>query len=393
MLKNNQRKLFSCTGIYYIGIKMLVGDRAKYILLISALAFSTMLMTQQSGVFTGLMRWTTAILRNANVPVWVVDARVEQVNEVKPLRDTDLARVRSVTGVEWAVPFYFSLQQARLYDGNFKAIQLFGVDPSTLIGAPPVMLKGRLRDLWQANAVIIDEIGLIRLSEGRPKLLDVGDSFDINDNDARIVGICRAARSFFGYPAVYTTYDRALEFAPKTRRNLSYVLVQNQSNIYPKQLAEAIQKETGLRAYTEDEFFWATIWWFFRNTGIPISFGTTILLGLIVGIAVSGQTFYSFILENLGNLGALKAMGASPSLLRRVIALQALVAGVIGYGIGMGLASTFGLLTLIKGNPPFYLPYQIPLMVFILIMGICFFSAWLGIRKVNRLEAFEVFRA
>lgn len=379
--------------MYLIAIKMLIGDRAKYLMLICALSFASLLMTQQSAIFTGLMRWTTATLRNTNIPIWVVDSAVEQVNEIKPMRDTDLARVRSVSGVAWALPFYFSLQQARLYDGNFKSIQLMGVDAATLIGAPALMLEGRVEDLWKSDAVLVDDIGLQKLSQDSAKILKVGDTFDINDHEARIVGIFKAEQSFFGYPFVYTTYDRAIEFAPKTRRNLSYILVQPLPGVDENELVKKIENETGLGAYTQEDFFWSTIWWFFRNTGIPISFGTTILLGFIVGIAVSGQTFYSFILENLGNLGALKAMGASDGLLRKMLLLQAALVGIIGYGIGVGLASLFGFMALKKAQPPFYLPYQIPLFTFVTILFICAFSAFLGIRKVSKLEAAEVFRA
>ncbi len=379
--------------MYLIAIKMLIGDRAKYLMLISALSFATLLMTQQTAVFVGLMRWTTATLRNTNVPIWVVDPNVEQVNEVKPMRDTDLSRVRSVSGVAWALPFYFSLQQARLYDGKFKSIQLIGVDPATLIGIPPIMLKGRIEDLWQTDAVIIDDIGLEKLTQDSVRPLHIGDTFDINDHEARIVGICKAELSFFGYPFVYTTYDRALEFAPKTRRNLSYILVQPLPDVNKHDLINRIKSETGLGAYTQEDFFWSTIWWFIRNTGIPISFGTTILLGFIIGIAVSGQTFYSFVLENLGNLGALKAMGASNRLLRRMLILQAVLAGLIGYGIGLGLASIFGFIALKRSQPPFFMPYEIPLFTLLTILLICSFSAFLGIRKVSKLEAAEVFRA
>lgn len=378
--------------MYYIALKMLFGDKAKYFMLVCALAFTSLLMTQQSSVFMGLMRWTTATLRNTNMPLWVMDPKVEQVNEVKPMRDTDLARVRSVTGVAWAVPFYFSLQQARLYDGRFKSIQLFGIDPSTLIGAPPVLIKGRLEDLWQSQAVIVDEVGLAKLSEGREKPLGVGDIFDINDHEARIVGICKASPSFFGYPFVYTTYERAIQFAPKTRRNLSFVLVQPAEGWTAEQTAQEITKQTGLKALSENDFFWSTIWWFVKNTGIPISFGTTILLGFVVGIAVSGQTFYTFILENLGNLGALKAMGAGNSLLCRMLILQALFVGFVGYGIGVGLASIFGLMTLYKGQPPFYMPYQILIFTFLSVVFICIFAAYMGIRKISKLEPAEVFR-
>src|SRR5688572_4097062 len=134
--------------MYEIAIKMLFGDRAKYIMLVSAIAFASLLMTQQISVFAGLMLWTTATIRNTDVPIWVMDPKVQQVNEVKPMRDTDAQRVRSVKGVAWAVPFFFTIQQARLLDGRFRSIQLIGLDSSTLIGAPKTLIKGNLSDLW-----------------------------------------------------------------------------------------------------------------------------------------------------------------------------------------------------------------------------------------------------
>jgi putative ABC transport system permease protein len=378
--------------MYSIAFKMLLRDRAKYVMLISALTFAALLMAQQSSVFVGLMRWTTAVLQNTQVAIWVMDPNVQQVNEVKNMRITDLLRVRSVPGVAWAVPFYTSNQQARLFNGHFKSIQLIGLDTSSLIGAPPVLLKGHLEDLYQSNAVILDQAGIEKLSEGRKIPLDVGDIFEINDHEVRIVGICKAARSFFGFPFVYTTFDRAVQIAPKTRKNLAFILVQPNEGISKSVLAEEITKITGLKALTNEDFFWSTIWWFVRNTGIPISFGTTIFLGFIVGIAVAGQTFYSFILENLRNLGALKAMGASNWLLCRMLLLQAFIVGFIGYGIGVGLASLFGFGTLKSEQPPFYMPYHIPLMTFALVILICMMAALIGIRRISKLEAAEVFR-
>lgn len=379
--------------MYTFALKMLFGDRLRYCMLVSALAFCSLLMNQQSSVFSGLMLWTTAIIRNSQVPIWVMDPKVEQVNEAKPLRDTDLGRVRSVPGVAWAVPFYLSNQQIRLSDGNFKTVQLIGLDAATLIGVPPKILQGALSHLRQTKAVFIDQAGIDKLNENRQTPLGVGDTFEVNDNEARIVGVLQAARSFFGHPQVYTTYERAVELAPKMRKNMAYVLVQPASNIKDKDLAAAIEKQTGLKALTENEFFWSTIWWFFRNTGIPISFGTTILLGFVVGVGVAGQTFYSFVSENLGNLGALKAMGASNGLLYRMIILQATCAGVIGYGIGLGLASLFGFMSLKSGQPPFYMPFAIPLMTFGLILLICIISSGIAIRRISKLETAEVFRA
>lgn len=378
--------------MYHLALKMLIGDRAKYVMLVGGLTFASLLMTQQCAVFFGLLSWTTSHLRNMRAPIWVVDTKVEQVNETKPLRDTDVNRVRSVSGVAWAVPLYCSVLQCKLNDGNFKPILMVGLDGTTLVGRPPTLVSGRLEDVRLPNSVIIDDLAVQRLSVGRARPLTLGDTFEINDKEARIVGICKADRHFFGYPYVYTTYDQALQFAPKIRKMLSLVLAQPAEGVSAAAAARRIERETKLKAYTEEEFFWSTIWWYFRNTGIPMSFGTTILLGVIVGIAVSGQTFYSFVLENLKHFGALKAMGASNGLIARMLFLQAWTVGLIGYGMGVGLTVLFGLGVLKKGQPPFLLPYQLPLFTLIIILVICTLAALLGVRKIYKLEPAMVFR-
>ena len=376
----------------HIALKMLFGDRGKYLMLIGGLTFASLLMTQQSAVFFGLMNWTTSHIRNFRATIWVVDRKVEQANEVKAMRDTDVSRVRSVTGVAWAVPLYTAVHSAKLSDGNFKSILLVGLDSSTLVGRPAEMIAGQLEDVRLPNSVIIDDLAVVRLSVGRTRKLTVGDSFEINDKEARIVGICKAERHFFGYPYIFTTYDQALLFAPKQRKMLSMVLAEPAPGRTAAQVARQIEKETQLRAFTEDEIYWSTVWWYFRNTGIPFSFGTTIILGFIVGTAICGQTFYTFVLENLRHLGALKAMGASNFTLARMLLLQAWTVGVIGYGLGIGLTALFGRAVMEKGQPPFILPYQLPLGTFIVIMCICTLAALLGIWKIWRVEPAIVFR-
>jgi putative ABC transport system permease protein len=378
--------------MYRIALKMLFADRAKYIMLLSGLTFAALLMTQQAGVFVGILEWTKGNLKNMRAPIWVVDPKVEQVNEVKPMRDTDVSRVRSVQGVAWAVPMYWGILQARLVDGTFKPVQLVGLDNATMVGRPTKMIKGRVEDLRIPNAVIIDELTVQRLSVGREKPLGMGDTFEMNDKEARIVGICNTEKSFFGYPYIFTTYEQALQFAPRTRKMLSYILASPAEGWTPAQAAQQIKAETGLGAYTEEEFGGSTVKWFFKNTGIPVSFMMTIILGFIVGIAVAGQTFYSFILENLRHFGALKAMGASDRLITRMVLLQAFTVGVIGYGIGLGLSCLIGAIFINMGQPPFALPYQLPLGSLLAVLLICTFASLLGIRQVRKLEPAVVFR-
>lgn len=371
---------------------MLIGDRAKYLLLVSALAFSALLITHQGSIFLGLLRWSTATLRNTQAPLWVVDPLVQQPGEILPLRDTDLSCVRSVDGVKWAIPLFFSIQQARLQGGTFKPIQLMGVDSATLKGAPQQILEGNITDLWHEGGVVIDQVAVEQFSVGRDRPIGVGDVFDINDHEVQVVGICKADRSFFGYPYVYTTFDRAKQLVPSRRKNVSFILATPEEGMSLDEVSHRIERETHLKAFTEEKFFWSTIQWVFKNTGIPISFGITILMGFVVGVAVSGQTFYSFVLENLRHLAALKAMGASNGLLARMLIVQALIVGCVGFGIGVGLTSVFGHISYAKDAIPFFMSHHVLFGTLAAVMFICMLSAFLGIMRLRKLDVAEVFR-
>jgi putative ABC transport system permease protein len=103
----------------YVALKMLFGDRAKYLMLLCGLTFAVMLIVQQGSIFWGLMIWFQSSISNLNVPIWVTDPGIAQVDEVKPIADTAVDRVRSMPGVEWAVPLYKGLLRARLSNGEY----------------------------------------------------------------------------------------------------------------------------------------------------------------------------------------------------------------------------------------------------------------------------------
>ena len=374
-----------------IALLMLFRDRAKYVMLVGGLTFCSLLMTQQTSVFCGIMLWTTATVRNIDAKVWVFDAKVEQVNEVIPLREIEVTRVRSVPGVEWAVPLYLGIEQARLSDGSFQNVQLTGLDTATFVGRPMEILKGRIEDLRLPDAVIIDQVGVEKYRK-KGIHIDIGTSFEINDKRAEVVAICHENRSFLAQPYVFTTYDRALQFAKPQRKMLSCVLVEPKPGVPPQELAARISAVPGLRAFARDDLFWTTVRWYIKNTGIPISFGTVVLMGMIVGIAIAGQTFYLFILDNLRYLAALKAMGARMPILTAMVFLQSFSVGIVGFGIGVGLTTLFGLKVLKLETPPFFMPWQVPVAVAGIIMLICSFSALVGLRQIAKLEPAVVFK-
>lgn len=381
----------------FVAFKMLVGDRAKYLGIVFGVAFASLLITQQAGIFVGLMSRTYGAIADLGYPdIWVMEDKVQFIDDVKPMPETALYRVRGVDGVEWAVPLYRGLLKARLDDGNYQACFVTGLDDETLIGGPPEMLEGSLQDLRQADGIIVNDVGAQgmlakRGPNGERVPLKIGDTIELNDHRAKVVGICRVGRSFNSQPAIFTTYTRATTFAPFERKLLSFVLVKAKPGVPVEELCRRIKESTGYGAYTQAGFQKKTYDYFFENTGIPINFGISVALGFLVGFAIAGQTFYQFTLENLRHFGALKAMGAGTGTLVRMIFLQALLVGGMGYGIGVGVASFFGYLTR-NSELSFVLPGWLMIGTLVGVLIITLTASLVSMIKVFRLEPAIVFK-
>jgi putative ABC transport system permease protein len=377
----------------WVAWKMLTGNRGKYFAIIMGVTFGAFLITQQASVFCGLMLLTTSQIKDIEgAEIWVMDKNMQYVDDIKPMADNELWRVRGVTGVDWAVRMYKGITRARLQDGKFQQMIMIGLDDATLVGAPRHMLVGSLDDLRRPDAVIMDEAGFHQLWPGEKPA--PGKAFEMNDHRAVVVGICQSRKTFMTFPIIYTRYSQAVGFVPMERKVLSFVLANPAPGYTAEQVCRRIETETDLQAQTRDQFTWTTIWYYFRKTGIPFNFFTTVLLGFIVGAAICGQTFYMFTLENLKQFGALKAMGARNLQLIGMILLQALIVGFIGFCLGVGsVALLFGEFIMKKTDKlAFYMPWQIVAgagaAIAVMVLVSSFFSIW----RVIVLEPAVVFK-
>jgi putative ABC transport system permease protein len=399
--------------VSWIAIKMLMGDRAKFLGIVMGLTFAALLINQQGSIFCGLMLRTCGQITDiTGADLWVMDPTVRYIDDVKPMLENNLNRVRGVEGVLWAVPLYKGTARAKINPdisrGNqatvIEQVILLGLDDTSLVGAPhnSKILAGKLRDLRQPDAVIVDNVRLSKLypNENWAELSTLGNAFyqrfirrqfEMNDHRAIIVGVCVATPTFQSNPVVYTTYARAKSFAPQERKILSYVLAKAVPGVSADAVARRIKSETGLLASTADDFMWKTIDYYLKYTGIPINFGITAFLGFLVGTAIAGQTFYNFTLENIKQFGALKAMGMTNGQIVLMILLQATVVGLLGYGMGVGLAALFGWKA--AGTElAFFTPWLLLPITGGAIVLICILSSLLSVQRVIRLEPAIVFR-
>ncbi|HEX3227843.1 MAG TPA: ABC transporter permease [Pyrinomonadaceae bacterium] len=371
---------------------MLTGDRAKYLGLVFTIAFCTFLLENQTSIFAGILKRTGSQISDVtDAEIWVMDAKTEYFEQTKAMKDTDLNRVRGVEGVQWAVKLFKGSPVARTLDGKFAVSICLGLDDATLTGAPRKMLLGSWERLREPDAVVIDQAGYVLLFPGEPLQLD--RIVELNDHKAIIVGISEASAPFVSFPVIHTRYSQAVSFVGRERTQLSYVLVQPQPGADAEEVCRRIEAQTGLRARTSDQFRWDCIRYYLKNTGIPVNFGITITIALIVGVVVAGQTFYIFTIENLKQFGALKAIGVTNWRITGMILLQALTVGVIGFSLGSGLCATFFAITL--NNLPtrgLVLMWENVIGTGVGILFVVAIASLLSIRRVLVLEPAAVFR-
>jgi len=378
--------------MFSIAMKMLFHDRAKFIGLVLGVAFSTLLINQQLGIFIGLISRAGAVV--VDVPeadIWVMDPGVKNLDTIFPLRDTELGRVRGVPGVAWAVPLFKSNVTIRTGNGELEASLLIGVDDTTLIGLPPQVIMGNIDELRRPDAVAVSEEGFKKVWRNQPVAL--GKVAELNDRRAVVVAIVKDSPKFTSSITFFTRYSQALQYTNNGRNQMSFIVAKAAQDQTPEQVSENIKVRTGLQAMSSPAFRWKAIEYVIQNTGIPISIGTVVALGILVGIAVVGLMFNLFVLENLKQFAVLKAIGTNNWRLIGMVFLQAIVVGFVGFSLGLFGATMF---FETAGKSPtfqgFFLPWYVAAGSGGVAAAIIVLAALFAMRRVLFVDPAIVFR-
>jgi putative ABC transport system permease protein len=375
-------------GILKLAYKLLVNDKAKFTALLVGITFAVFLMLFVTSMFIGILNHASSTIINVGAPMWVMDPAVQTIANSIGMPDYVLDAVRSMEGVKYAVPLYSGGALVKLPDGTYQSVTVVGLDDTSLFGRPQLM-EGKIEDIYAENGfVVVHDSEYAKLQSPR-----LGSEFELNDHRGVIVGIAKVSTAgLFGIPTLYTTYERAIQYIPNPRYTVSYVLLEPKT---PGDIRKIKQQVValGYRALTKNEFMKRTTDFYVYQTGVGTNILIMTVISFIVGLSISAQTFYTFILENLERFGALKAIGTKSRELVGMILFQATFTALTGYGLGVGLCTL--LISLARLRLPSYaamLTYQNLLLAFVMVLVIVAISSYVGIRRVLQIEPFEIFR-
>jgi len=377
-----------------VALAMLTHDKAKYLALVAGIAFASLLISQQAAIFWSALRSSTYGVQSASAAdIWVMKSNVEILDLADPMREAVVNQVRSVPGVQWAVPYYQALGMVRTRQGSFRPVLVIGVDDATLIGAPAArMVAGDVRCLERPDAVIFDVSGYQQNFPDLP--VELGVEIEIGQTRAVVGGFCKAPPAWGGQTVVYTTRSLAVRMSRETENTVSFVLAKSEPGRQPRQVAAEIERQTGLKARASVDFAAEIIGWMLRFSGVAEFFGVTILMGVVIGVAIVGQTFYLFSVENVKQFATLKAIGVDNRRVLGMIFLQASTVAVLGFALGVGAASLFfawfgpGTGGLRGMNMPVAIFVGTGVFIYLMVVASCFLS----IRRVLTADPAIVFR-
>jgi len=375
-------------GILKLAYKLLVNDKSKFTALLVGITFAVFLIMFITSMFIGVLNHASATVVNIGAPMWVMDPSVQAIISSVGMPDYVLDAVRSIPGVDYAVPLYSGGALVKLPDGTYQGVTVVGLDDTSLFGRP-MLEQGNISDIYAENGfIVVDDAEYEKLEYPH-----IGSEFELNDHRGVIVGVAKVTVSaLFGTPTLYTTYERAVQYIPNPRYTISYVLVRPKT---PADVARIKQQVAalGYLALTKDEFMAKNANFFVFQTGGGTNILIMALISFVVGLSISGQTFYTFILENLERFGALKAIGTTNRELVKMILFQAGFTALTGYGLGVGLCTLLIYLAKLRlASYAAMITYPALLLSLGMVVIIAGVSSYVGVRRVLQIEPFDIFR-
>jgi putative ABC transport system permease protein len=267
-------------------------------------------------------------------------------------------------------------------------VNVIGLDDNSLFGRPDLE-QGAITDIFADNSfIVVDDVEFSKLENPR-----IGTAFELNDYRGVIVGIAKVnSNGLNGIPTLYTTYNRAIQYIPSTRFTMSYVLAEAKTEADIPGIKEQVAK-FGYVARTDLEFNQYISDYYTYQTGVGTNILLMTVISFIVGLSISGQTFYTFILENLDKFGALKAIGTKGRDLVYMILFMATFTALTGYGLGIGLVTL--VISIARYKIPNYaamITFSTLGFAFAMVLIIAGVSSYVGVRKVLKIEPFDIFR-
>jgi len=369
-----------------LAYRNLFHDRMSFVVTIVGIVFSVVLVAVQSGIYLGSQKKISAIIDAAPADLWVIPLGTKSYDDPSFLSGRERHMVLSTPGVESSEDMVVSFSSWRKPQGGRNTILLIGTAGDSPKALPWNIVQGSRAALEAPGTVAIDQSYFNDLGVN-----GLGQHAEINGASVELVAITKRIRSFTTLPFVFTSIEEARRLSGADQDQASYQRVMLTSGADIEAVRSAIeQRLPDTEVLTQDEFRKRSQNYWLFQTGAGAALIAGALLGLIVGVVIVAQTLYSSTKDHINEFATLRALGAGRGYIVKVILMQAVLSGLIGYGLGMILA-----LLAIRGAQDTKLTVimtpELASGLFAVTVGMCIFAAISAIIKAVRIDPAVVF--
>jgi len=365
----------------------LLHDRTRLLVTIVGIAFAVFLMIFEGSLLSGFLKASSEVIDAADADLWITARGVPCFDFPAPLpeRFRDLALGTSGVAEVHRIATRFADWQRP--DGVRQTAIVIGADPGVGDRFPrPGGDPSGGADL--PDTVLVDRSDLDALGVAvLPAEVELGRL------RARVPRAVTGFGSFLGSPYVFTTHADAKRFANLGPEETTFLLVRVVPGRQVQEVRQALRSRLpDADVWTRAEFSSRSRTYWVMQTGAGGAILTAGLLGFIVGMVIVSQTIYATTMENLEEFATLKAMGALRRYILRLVLLQSLASGLVGYLAG--LAASLPALAALRGAIPWvHTPWWLPSGMLGVSLLMCSIASVVSIRKALAVEPGRVFRA
>ncbi len=369
-----------------IGLRMMFFDRLKLAGTLFGVVFAVVLGNFQAGTFLALLGKNRMFVENAQVDVWVTPPGTRQFQAGTPLNDSQLNRARATEGVAWAEPLLLQTAALQLPQGGSEPVSLVGTRAPRFVGGPWNIVKGQTSDLMQPGAVFFEDAEREKFGG-----LNMGSVRELSGTKVQAVGFTWGLLPFApAYAFAEQSFARAILKQPDDRH--TFIMVGVKPGHTPEEVRERLQQVlTDTKVMTRTEYLHEILVYIVTGTQIGLSFGLSTIMGLLVGLITVALSMFSSVIDNMRQFGTLKAIGSTTSDLAKLLFVQAVLYGLMGSVMGLGMVSS-----MVSGmrNPQLtpILPLQAYGISIALMVVVCLMASVLALLRLRKLEPAMVFR-
>ena len=370
-----------------LAIRNLVHDRVRFVVTIVGVVFAVVLINTQLGLFLGFARTTSGIITHSGADLWLMAPGTSNVDQAVPIAERRVTQALAIPGVLRAKSYNVEFARFKKPDGSAESTIIVGFDLTDGLGRPWELAAGDIRDLRRPDTIMIDELYRTKLG-----VTHIGQVVEINGIRARVVGFTRGVRSFTQSPYVFTSAKNAITYGGMRKDQTKFALIEVADDADVSDVRQQLQDRiSDVEVLTTGAFALRTETYWMFTTGAGLALLVAAIMGGIVGVVVVSQTLYATTIDHLPEFATLRAMGAPARFIYRVIVVQAIASGFLGYLVG--LAISLVIVTVARRvDPVIVLPWQLVAAMLVVTLLMCSGAAMLSISKVTRLDPTAVFK-